>query len=150
MDFYSYLPYIWLILGLIFIGLEFFIPGFVIFFFGAGAVIMAVLTGLIPGLSVHIPLQIIIWLTTSIMTLGFFRRFFRNTFRGKLIESEDEEEFRGKLATVVEPVSENHPGRVTFQGTTWKAVTFDQPAQPGDTVEIMKKENLTLIVSKRE
>lgn len=150
MDFYSYLPYLWLILGLVCIGLEFIIPGFVIFFFGAGAVIMAVLTGLIPGLSAHIPLQIIIWLATSVMTLGFFRRFFRGTFRGKLIKSDDEEEFRGKLATVVESLRENHPGRVTFQGTTWKAVTYDEPAAAGDTVEIIKKENLTLIVSRRE
>jgi inner membrane protein len=150
MDFFSYLPYIWLIVGLILIGLEFAVPGFVIFFFGAGAILTAIATWLIPGLDADIPLQIFIWLLTSFLSLGFLRRFFRGTFRGKLIESDDEEEFRGKLATVTEAIRQNHPGRVHFQGTTWKAVTYDEPVKPGDVVEIMKKENLTLIVSRRE
>jgi len=143
-------PYIWLFLGLLFIGLEFVMPGFVIFFFGAGALLTSLLCWLVPGLDTQIPLQIIIWLVTSFLSLGFLRRFFRGTFRGRLIQSDDEEEFRGKLATVTEAIRENHPGRVTFQGTTWKAVTYDEPVNPGDVVEIMKKENLTLIVSKRE
>jgi membrane protein implicated in regulation of membrane protease activity len=150
MDFSSLVPYIWLFLGLLFIGLEFAMPGFVIFFFGTGALLTSLLCWLVPGLDAQIPLQIIIWLITSFLSLGFLRRFFRGTFRGRLIQSDDEEEFRGKLATVTEAISENHPGRVTFQGTTWKAVTYDEPVKPGDVVEIMKKENLTLIVSKRE
>jgi membrane protein implicated in regulation of membrane protease activity len=150
MDFSSLVPYIWLFLGLLFIGLEFAMPGFVIFFFGTGALLTSLLCWLVPGLDAQIPLQIMIWLITSFLSLGFLRRFFRGTFRGRLIQSDDEEEFRGKLATVTEAISENHPGRVTFQGTTWKAVTYDEPVKPGDVVEIMKKENLTLIVSKRE
>lgn len=145
----EYLPYIWLILGLVLLFSEFLIPGFVIFFFGIAAIVMAGISWLIPGLNSNIPLQIIIWLFTSGLTLGVFRRFFRKTFKGKVIKGDDTDEFRGKIARAVESISENHPGRVTFQGTSWKAICYDEKIKKGDTVEILKKENLTLIVSKR-
>ena len=146
----DYIPYIWLILGLVLLASEFLIPGFVIFFFGVAAIVMAGITLLIPGLSTNFPLQILIWLFSSGLTLGIFRRFFRKTFKGKVIKGDDEEEFRGRIATTLEAISNNHPGRVSFQGTSWKAIAYDEKIKKGDTVEILKKENLTLIVTKRD
>ena len=146
----EYIPYIWLILGLVLLASEFLIPGFVIFFFGIAALVIAGITWLIPGLNTNIPLQIIIWLFASGLTLGVFRRFFRKTFRGKVIKSNNGDEFRGKIATVVESISNNHPGRITFLGTSWKAMAYNEKIKKGDTVEILKKENLTLIVTRRD
>ena len=55
-------PLIWAILGLAMVVAEFVIPGFVIFFFGLGALINALLTAIFPGLAGNIPLQVITWL----------------------------------------------------------------------------------------
>jgi inner membrane protein len=144
----SYIALIWLIAGLLMIGAEFLIPGFVIFFFGVGAVILSALTWLIPGLRNNYILQLIIWLVSSGLSLGFFRKFFSKIFKGKEQKDTGEDEFVCKTAEVIEPISDNKPGRVRFEGTTWKAITYNEKINPGDIVEILKKDNLTLIVSK--
>jgi membrane protein implicated in regulation of membrane protease activity len=144
----DFIPLVWLIAGLLLIGAEMLIPGFVIFFFGAGALLVSLLTWLIPGLKDNLILQIIIWLASSGLTLGFFRRFFSKIFRGKEERGTGEDEFVCKQATVIEPITKNKAGRVTFEGTTWKAIAYDENIRVGDTVEILKKDNLTLIVTK--
>jgi membrane protein implicated in regulation of membrane protease activity len=146
----DFLPYLWLLAGILLIGLELVAPGFVIVFFGLGALVTGLLSLLIPGLSgAWIP-QLIIWGASSLLSLGLLRRFFKNTFRGKVIEDDGSDDYVGQFAEVTEPISAVKPGRVKFQGTSWKAMTFDTDLVPGDTVEIMKKDNLTLMVSKRE
>jgi len=144
----GYIPLIWLIAGLLLIGAEFIIPGFVIFFFGVGAIIISALTWLIPGFQSNFILQIIIWLSTSMLTLGFLRKFFSKIFKGKEQGDTGEDEFVCKQATVIEPIEKNKSGRVSFEGTTWKAIAYDENLKAGDIVEILKKDNLTLIVTK--
>jgi inner membrane protein len=141
-------PLVWFILGVLIMGLEFLVPGFVIFFFGAGAVLVAGLTWLLPFLKDNIFLQLVIWLASSVATLGFFRRFFAPIFRGKEIKDKGEDEFVFKTAQVTENIPKNRIGRVNFQGTSWKAISYDENIAVGDTVEIMKKDNLTLVVRK--
>jgi len=142
----AYIPLIWFIAGLLMIGAEFLIPGFVIFFFGIGAIILAGLTWLIPGLRNNYILQLIIWLASSGFSLAFLRKYFGKIFRGKEQKDSGEDEFVFKTAEVIEPIRKNKPGRVNFEGTTWKAISFDENIKAGDIVQILKKENLTLIV----
>ena len=146
----DFLPYLWLLAGVLLIGLELLTPGFVVIFFGIGALLTGLLSLLIPGLSASLLLQFLIWGGSSLLSLFALRRFFKRTFRGKEIEDTGQDEFVGQTAEVIEAVTQKKPGRVSFQGTTWKAVTYDSDLAAGDSVEIMKKENLTLIVSKRE
>ncbi|MBN1697185.1 MAG: NfeD family protein [Spirochaetales bacterium] len=144
----DFIPLVWLIAGLLLLGAEMFIPGFVIFFFGAGALLVSLLTWLIPGLKENLLLQFIIWLVSSGLTLGFFRKFFSKIFRGKEQRDTGEDEFVCKQATVIEPIENNKAGRVSFEGTSWKAIAYDENIRVGDTVEILKKDNLTLIVTR--
>jgi membrane protein implicated in regulation of membrane protease activity len=146
----DFLPYIWLLVGVLLIGLELLTPGFVVVFFGIGALINGLLSLLIPGLSLNFLIQFLLWGGTSLLSLLALRRFFKRTFRGKEIADDGHDEFVGQTAEVIEAVTQKKPGRVSFQGTTWKAVTYDSDLAAGDSVEIMKKENLTLVVSKRE
>lgn len=143
----EYLPYIWAAIGILFMGSEFFLPGFVIFFFGLGALATAVLSWIIPGLRPNITLQILIWLASSGLSLYFLRRYFSKIFRGNLIPT-DENEYAGSTAVVTEEISPENPGRVRFQGTTWKAVSYDESFAVGETVEILKEENLTFVVTR--
>ncbi len=143
----EFLPYIWAAVGLLFMGAEFFLPGFVIFFFGLGALVTALLSWIIPGLHTNITLQILAWLASSGLSLYFLRRYFSKIFRGNLLPS-DENEYAGSTAVVVEEITPDSPGRVRFQGTTWKAISYDESFAPGETVEILKEENLTFVVTR--
>ena len=74
------LPLYWAIAGVILIISEFFIPGFVIFFFGAGALLNALLTVVIQALRSNIPVQVLIWLGFSGLSLFTLRKYFSKIF----------------------------------------------------------------------
>ena len=145
----EWLPWGWAMAGLVMILAEFAVPGLVIAFFGVGALLTAGLTAIIPGLISSVPLQILLWLGGSVGTLLGLRRHAAKLFKGKATRgTEGEDEYTGRTVEVVEEVRAGKPGRVRFQGTTWTAITYDQPLAVGDMAEIMKSENLTLVVTK--
>jgi membrane protein implicated in regulation of membrane protease activity len=145
----DFLPYLWLLAGVLLIGLELLTPGFVVVFFGIGALITGILSLLIPGMPGAFLAQFLTWGATSLLSLIALRRFFTRTFRGKEIADDGHDEFVGQTVEVIEAITHNKAGRVRFQGTTWKAVTYDSDLAAGDSAEIMKKDNITLIVSKQ-
>ncbi len=51
-------------------------------------------------------------------------------------------------AKVTEEITPEQPGRIHFQGTSWKAISFTESFKPGETVEILKEDGLTMIVTK--
>ena len=137
---------IWAIIGLILIGLEAVIPGFLIFFFGAGAIITALLT-LIPGIGTAYALQALIFIVSSVGTLGLFRKKLGKVFTGKLIGPKTDE-YIGKRAVVIERISPGNPGRIKLEGTSWKADSLNEEIEEGEEVEIIEKDNLTFIVTR--
>ena len=139
--------FVWAIIGLLLVGSEFFVPGVVIIFFGIGALFTAILSAIIPGLRPSIAFQILIWLGASGLSLAFLRRYLSRIFKGKTL-IDDGSGASGKTAGVIEAISPEKPGRVRFEGTTWKAQSYTETFKPGDTVEILKQEGLTLIVTK--
>ena len=126
-------------------GAEFFFPGFVIFFFGIGAVVTALLSGLFPE---RVALQALIWLATSGLSLALLRRWVSRVFKGRLLSPSDQDQSVGRDAVVVERIIPGVPGRVRFQGTTWKAETVEETFEPGDRVMILQTDNLTCQVTK--
>ncbi|MDA3941324.1 MAG: NfeD family protein [Spirochaetia bacterium] len=139
-------PFLWSLLGLLLITAEMFIPGFVIFFFGSGAIITGFLSVLIPGLSSNFALQGIIWILSSVFTFGFFRKKFTKIFRGTILNKEIETDL-GCTVKVIEAITPEKPGRVRYQGTSWKAISYTESFEPGSMVDIIKEESLTFIVS---
>ncbi|MBN1685522.1 MAG: NfeD family protein [Spirochaetales bacterium] len=139
--------FVWAFLGLLFIGLEFAIPGLVISFFGAGALITSLLTAIVPGLRSSVVWQVLLWLGTSSLSLAFLRRYLSKVFRGTtLIGSGDQAS--GRTAEVIERITPEAPGRVHFEGTSWKAASYTETLEKGETVTVLKQDGLTLIVSK--
>ena len=139
--------FIWAVIGLLFIGSEFLIPGLVIIFFGAGALLTSILSAIIPGLRWNVAMQIIVWLASSGLSLAFLRKYLSKVFRGKTI-IDDGQEPSGKTAEVTERITPDQTGRVHFGGTTWTASSYSEVFEPGEVVEILKEEGLTLIVTK--
>ena len=137
----------WAVLGLVLLAAELLTPAFVVFFFGAGGLLTAALTALIPGLRESIPWQVMIWLATSTGTLFSLRRWLRGVFGGSVRRRSGRDGIAGKRATVVEAVSPERPGRVRFQGTTWEALSVADILEPGTEVQIVQQDNLTLLVT---
>jgi membrane protein implicated in regulation of membrane protease activity len=147
----DWVSFIWAALGILLILSEFFIPGFVIFFFGAGAVITGILTALLPFLGNSILAQVLIWLGTSTLSLLGLRKYLSKVFKGKLIKPKDQEALEaGKDAKVLEKISPDKPGRISFQGTSWEAWTFDEIIKKGSEVHILKQEGMKYWVTAKD
>lgn len=141
-------PLIWAILGLLFVVAEFIVPEFVIFFFGVGALLNSLLTAIFPGIAASIPLQIITWLGFSAATLFSLRRYLARWFKGRRFEEDDQTEWVGRPAKVTEQIGPDAPGRISLNGTTWVAESFDETFKPGDRVEVLRREGTRFWVTR--
>ena len=118
-------------------------------FFGIGAWLVALLSYL--GAISALNTQLLVFLTTSVASLLLLRRWLRNTLQGRVTEAEDSDEslddFAGRNAKVVVAISpDTDDGRVEFRGTQWTA-TAEESISEGETVLILTKDNLTLLVA---
>jgi inner membrane protein len=141
-------PLIWAILGLVLILAEFVVPEFVIFFFGLGALLNSVLTAIFPGLAASIPLQALTWLGLSAVSLFSLRRYFSSWFRGRKFEEDDQADWIGRPAKVTEEIAPDRPGRISLNGTTWVAESFDETFKPGERVEVIQREGTRFLVTR--
>jgi len=138
---------IWFIIGLVLFLLELVIPGFVIFFFGVGAWLTALLCLVAdPGIN----LQVIVFAVTSVLSLLVFRRMIQKKF---FFTREDrsaavEDEFTGKEAVVKADIKPGLKGKVEFKGTLWNAES-DTEVKAGQTVIITEKDSFKLIVKSK-
>lgn len=135
---------IWFIIGLVLFLLELVLPGFVIFFFGVGAWITALLCLIAePGIN----LQAIVFAVTSVLSLILLRRMIQKKFfySREELSKEVEDEFTGKEAIALTELTPGKDGKVEFKGTTWKAESESEISK-GQTVIIKNKENFKLFV----
>jgi membrane protein implicated in regulation of membrane protease activity len=138
---------IWFLLGLAMLLLELALPGLIIFFFGIGACVVALLC-LLADISLN--MQLTAFLVFSLVLLLTLRRWVKNVFVGRVGEkdSTDEQfnEFAGKKAIVTKEIRPDRAGRVELHGTNWNAEA-DEILPEGASVEIVGKQNLTLKVA---
>ena len=137
---------VWFLVGLVLLILEFAMPGLIIFFFGVGACVVAIVC-LITEIDLNV--QLIIFIASSVLSLLVLRKWLKGIFTGRLGSDKDAsgdlKEFIGERAVVTEPITPEMGGRVEVHGTTWKAKA-DEKIAAGAVVEITGKENITLRV----
>jgi membrane protein implicated in regulation of membrane protease activity len=137
---------LWFLIGLVLIILEFGIPGVITIFFGIGAWLVSLLCLLF---NIPLNLQIIVFIIGSIIPLILLRKWFKQLLEGRSavgpVDLDELEEFLGKKVVVTEEITPERRGRVEFRGSTWKAEAYETIAV-GTTVEIVDKNNITLIV----
>ncbi|MCK4766297.1 MAG: NfeD family protein [Candidatus Aminicenantes bacterium] len=142
---------IWAILGVVLIFVEFFIPGLVIAFFGVGALVTGLTTWI--GLSSSLTMQMLVFITSSILLLVFLRKYVKRVFLGKSQTKDRYTNFNielGKIVPVLEFIQPGEVGgKVRYQGSNWSA-RADDPIAPGESVKIIGRDNITLIVKKVE
>lgn len=133
----------WFIIGFVLFLLEFVVPGFILFFFGVGAWVVAVVT-LFTDISVS--LQLAIFLGTSLLTVLLIRNWVTKKLgMNDTRASGLEDEFIGKPATAETAIGPGMNGKVTFKGTSWDASSEDIIA-PGEVVTIAAYRSILLIV----
>ena len=137
---------IWFLAGLALLILEFALPGLIIFFFGVGACVVAVVC-LITEISLNV--QLIIFIGSSVLSLLLLRKWLKGVFLGHTASKQDLkenlEEFVGQRAVVKEKILPKAGGKVEFRGTNWEAQAEEEIAE-GTVVEIIGKDNITLKV----
>lgn len=136
---------IWLLCGVIGVGLELVLPGFIIIFFGCGAILTGIADWIFPTLPIEA--QLVIFLSCSILLLILFRKMLKNKFFNKINESGDElaDEYIGKLATALTDFQHGQ-GEVEFKGSKWDAISTEE-IQKGDIVIITNRESIKLVVT---
>jgi len=138
----------WFIAGLILALAEIIIPGLIIIFFGAGAWVTALATGL--GVIETFNEQLLVFLISSIVSLALFRKHGQNYFEGRvsgqLAPHQSLDDFQGGKAVVTSAITPKHiGGKVEFNGTIWDAEA-DVELESGATVQVISRSNLTLKV----
>ncbi|MFW6344125.1 MAG: NfeD family protein [Sediminispirochaetaceae bacterium] len=138
--------FVWGLAGFLLIASEVLVPGFVVFFFGSGALVTAVASALLPPVGSSLGLQGIVWAASSIFSLVFLRRRFSGIFHGTVLNPHRVEDL-GKNAVVSERITPEEPGRIRYRGTSWRGISYSETFEKGDKVSIVQEEGLTLVVS---
>jgi membrane protein implicated in regulation of membrane protease activity len=103
---------IWLVIGIALCVTEIFLPSFTILWFGLGAIIVALLTFLIPSLS--LAAQIGIWaVLTTVFAVGWFR-FFKPLMYDRTKAGLSREAAVGQIGMIVKAGGEHVRGTVRF------------------------------------
>jgi membrane protein implicated in regulation of membrane protease activity len=142
---------LWFLIGLILFLLELVVPGFVIFFFGVGAWVVALVCLIISPVKDMPNLQIIIFAVTSVLSLIALRKMIQKKFfysKGNKSEAV-EDEFTGKEGVAITDFGKAQKGKVEFKGTRWNAES-ESDIHEGQAVIIIKNENLILKVKPKK
>jgi len=141
--------WIWIVSGLLLVLAEFAVPGLVVCFFGAGAVVTGLALMLFPAMP--FAAQLALFLAVSLLLLFGVRRFLPDSFRGdekKRAGNPDDDGVAGGIAEVVEDISPALPGRALFRGTEWPAAS-DEAIAKGEHAVVVRRDNLQLVVKRR-
>ncbi len=117
-------PYlVWFLLGFAFIVLELAVPGFILFFFGIGAWLVAIA---LVFLDFSLQWQLGLFIVCSLVALATLRRVALKTFHGQSGKKEDSgfcPEEKGHVVEVVEDILPDKPGQIKYRGSFWQAVS---------------------------
>lgn len=103
-------PVAWLAVGLVLMGLEIVAPGFVIFWFGAGSLVVALLTAL--GCLDDLAWQWGVFFIASIFFLGLWQIWLKKVFRRETLDTARDPTVSGQTGVVVRAIAPGQPGEV--------------------------------------
>jgi membrane protein implicated in regulation of membrane protease activity len=144
---------LWTVLGVILIIAEVFTPGFVLLWFGVGALAAAFAS--LVGIS-SLPLQFLIFAAVSVALTAASRTIFVNYFSREKTGSDLKtgvDALPGKIGTVVtSSKGALHEGAVKVYGSTWTAYPAEgeEPLEAGDRVAVERVQGASIYVRRIE
>ena len=140
--------HIWLLIALITFIMEIFIPSFVLFNFGIGAL----LGSLAAGLNFSLEWQILFFSFGTLLIFFLIRPLMKKyAYAHSQNFKSNVDAMIGRLAQVTEEIdNEKNQGHVTLDGDVWKARSLGNDIIPtGNLVEIVQVNSIVLIVRKK-
>ena len=141
----------WLVLGMVLIIAEVFLPSFTIFWFGLGAIIVAVLILLIPGMTLS--WQLFIWAIASCGFTFLWFKYFKPMMTDRTKAGISREAIIGESGQVIKTPEEGKHGMVRFStpllgADEWPFIC-EEKLTVGDRVYVKDISGNTLIVETR-
>jgi membrane protein implicated in regulation of membrane protease activity len=134
--------------------LEMAVPGFILFFFGLGAFVTALVAWLTP---ISIAWQLALFIVTSLSALWSLRDIIQKKFlapKGEDEEGEggDEDEdvtvpIAGEKGVVSMTIAPPAEGQVKYSGTFWRA-TADEEIEEGEIIAVVRRKGIVIHVEK--
>ena len=149
---FKILYWYWLVFGMLLIVAEIFIPSFTVFWFGLGALIVALILWLLPNMAVS--WQLFIWAIASIVFTVVWFKFFKPLMTDRTKAGISREAVLGESGQVIKIPQEDRRGIVRFTtpvlgADEWPFIC-EQAVVSGDRVVVKDVSGNTLIVDKRE
>jgi len=137
--------WMWLLAGIALLGIEVLTPGgFFIFFFGAGALAVGLLALL--GWQPGVPVQGLVFLALSVVSLLLFRKPLLERFQSS-IPQKPVDSLVGETAVALEEIPAGGMGKAELRGSSWTARNLgDTPIQLKQRVRVERIDGLTLDV----
>ena len=130
---------IWFLIGLPFFIAEMAIPGFILFFFGLGAWVVAIVSAIFPNISFN--QQILLFSISSIGSLVLLRNYLKSVFLG--VQNEGNDSYGplkegDNMAVVTKDIKEGSYGEIKFKGTFYKAKS-NEDINVDENVKVLNK-----------
>ena len=138
----------WVLVGICLMICEFAVPGLILFFFGLGALVTALLSAIFP---MSLAVELGVFIVASLVSLFGLRRFLKPIFTGRATAVRGDapsEGLDGEEGLVSEDITPGTPGRIMLHGTAWKAES-EQSLAEGQSVVVVGQRSLTLIVKSK-
>ena len=141
----------WLVLGMLLIVAEIFIPSFTVFWFGLGAVIVALIVWLLPDIAIS--WQLFIWAIASIIFTVLWFKLFKPLMTDRTKAGISREAALGESGQVIRIPQEGRRGIVRFAtpllgADEWPFIC-EQEVVSGDRVFVKDISGNTLLVEKK-
>ena len=122
----------WVIVGVLLMVAEIFTAGFVVIFFGIGAVLTGALIWAFPGLGETFLSQSVVFLTLSVAS-------------ERATQDADDDGIVGAQVKVVAAIKPPLSGKIVLNGVEWEAVA-ERPVEQGETVTVVACKGIVLVV----
>src|SRR5262249_34423523 len=138
--------WLWILLGLVLLGLEMATPGgFFIAFFGGGALLVGILTGI--GVVGPIWLQWLLFSVLSIVFLLVFRKPLLEWMKKREPQRPPVDAIEGQTAVLTEDLAAGGVGKAELRGTSWSVRSREGRALTrGQRCRVERVDGLTLWV----
>jgi inner membrane protein len=140
----------WLILGMLLMGIELFLPTFTILWFGLGAVLVGVVAWVWDGMSLAI--QVLLWAVASSLFTWVWFRYFKRMAPDRTNAGMSQDAIIGESGIVISIPSQSRRGVLRFSrpllgSEEWQFIC-EQSLAVGDRVFVQGVSGNTLMVSK--
>lgn len=139
----------WFVFGALLAGLEMFVPSFFMLWLGTSAIVVGILTLLLP---ISFTVQVLIWGVLSVVILVVWFKFVSPKMKDVTKSGMAKEAMFGKVGTVLDYNSSTSRGRLRFPapmlGEDEWAFISSETLTPGDKVSVLDNSGNDLIVKK--